>query len=346
MEYKIIEFKPKEVPDEFWDGYFEFIEANAKEMDPDDPLPDREALIQRQKADFPDFYVKRLLAITPDEKIIGWVGFGFAEETSSDYEENKHIAQLNIVIRKDHRRKGIGTDFLKIAVKEFQDSEKTVIEVGSDNEYGKAFLKHYGAEIAIEGAENRLEIADIDWDMMQEWIDEGPKRAPDVTIETFLDVCPDEILEEYSEMYTEALNMQPLGEIESRANIDGEARRKFEKRTKEMGQISYTMITREKNGRISGLTEIYYDAREGQKIFQGLTGVRPEFRGKGLGKWLKALMIVHVKENYSKVERIITGNAESNEAMLSINTRMGFKKYRGGESYKFKTEDLVKRLNL
>ena len=72
MEYKIVEFKPKEAPDEFWERYFEFTETNQKEMNPDDPLPDREGTIQRQKADFVDFYVKRLLAITPDDKIVGY----------------------------------------------------------------------------------------------------------------------------------------------------------------------------------------------------------------------------------------------------------------------------------
>ncbi|MCG3225658.1 MAG: GNAT family N-acetyltransferase [Candidatus Heimdallarchaeota archaeon] len=346
MEYKIVEFKPKEAPDEFWERYFEFTETNQKEMNPDDPLPDREGTIQRQKADFVDFYVKRLLAITPDDKIVGWAGFGFSEETSSDYEENKHIAQMNIVVLKDYRHKGIGTEFMKQAVKEIHTAEKTIIEVGSDHEAGRAFLKHYGAKMTIEGAENRLEMADVDWNMMQEWIKAGPKKAPEVTIETFLDFCPEDILDEYVEMYTEALNMQPMGEIESRANIDGEARRKFEKRTKDIGQTNYVMISREKDGRISGMTEIYFDPREGDRMFQGLTGVRPKFRGRGLGKWLKALMIVYIKENYPKVERIITGNAESNEAMLSINDRMGFKKYKGGEGYKFQTEDLVKRLNL
>ena len=35
MEYKIIEFEPKEVPDEFWEGYFEFTETNHMEMNPD-----------------------------------------------------------------------------------------------------------------------------------------------------------------------------------------------------------------------------------------------------------------------------------------------------------------------
>jgi len=346
MKFRIEEFNPKEVPNEFWEGYFEFTEANHKEMNPDDPLPSREGIIQRQKADFPDYHVKRYLAITPEDKIIGWAGFGASEETASDYEENKHIANLNIVVLEEYRRKGIGTEFLKLIAKEIQALNRTIIECGSDHEAGKAFLRHYGAEMVIEGAENRLEMKNVDWDLMQSWIDEGPKRAPDVRIETFLDECPEEIIDEYCEMYTEALNMQPLGEIESRANIDAEARRKGEKRTKEIGQTNYTMMTREKDGKISGMTEIFYDPREGHRMFQGLTGVRPEYRGRGLGKWLKALMIVHIRNNYPEVERIITGNAESNEAMLSINKRMGFKKYKGGEGYKFKVEELVKKLNL
>ncbi len=346
MEFKIKEYIPKEVPDDFWEGYFEFVESNWKETNPDDSLPNREGIIQRQKADIPDLIVKRWLVYTPEGKIVGWAGFGVSEETAAEYEENKHIANINLSVLKDYRRKGIGTELLKILVKEVQAHDRTTIELGTDQDSGKAFLEHYGAQLTIEGAENRLELEDVDWELMQKWIDEGPKRAPSVTIEEFQNVCPEEILDEFVEMYTEALNMQPLGETERRANIDRRSWRKLEKRNKETGQSAYAMYTREEDGSISGLTDIFYDPRNGDRLHQGLTGVRPKYRSRGLGKWLKAKMIFHIKENYPKVERIITGNAESNEAMLSINKRMGFKKYRGGDGYKFKTENLVEKLKV
>ena len=187
---------------------------------------------------------------------------------------------------------------------------------------------------------------DVDWNLMRSWVDEGPERAPGVTIEEFQNVCPEEIVNEYVEMYTEALNMQPLGESESRANIDAESWRKYESRNKETGVTGYAMYTREEDGSISGLTDIYYDPRDGHRINQGLTGVRPKYRGRGLGKWLKAKMILHIRDTYPEVERIVTGNAETNEAMLSINKRMGFKRYRGGDGYKFKTEELAKKLEM
>jgi len=345
MKFEIEEYNPKEVPDEFWEKYFEFMETNHKFHNQDDPLPNREAVIQRQKADIPNYYVKRMLAVTLENKIVGWAGFGSILDTSPEYEENKHLCQLNIAVLNDYQRKGIGTAFLKILVQEAQSLNKSVIETGADHDSGRSFLKKYGAEFTIEGAENRLELEDVDWKLMQSWVDEGEKRAKDVTIESFFE-CPEEILEEFAEMYTEALNMQPLGDTEHRSKIDGKFRRQIEKRNKDMGLVNYTLISREIDGRISGLTEILYDPRDGYRILQELTGVRPEFRGKGLGKRLKALMILYIRDTYPDVERLITGNAEANAPMLSINTRMGFKKYKGGEGYKFKVEDVAKRLGL
>ena len=345
MNYKIIEFNPKEAPDDFWEGYFEFNDANFRYHNPDDPLPNREAVIQRQKAGIPNFHVKRWLVFTPEDKIVGWAGFGAITETSSGYEENKHLCQLNIAVLPDFQRKGIGTSLLKVCVQEALSLNRTVIETFTNHDSGQAFLKKNGAEFTIEAAENRLELEDVDWDLMQSWVDEGLKRAEGVTIDSFYE-CPEEILDEFCEMYTEALNMAPQGDTEFRDNIDGNLRRQIEQRFRDTGHTNYTLLSREKDGRISGLTEIIYDPRDSYRIGQELTGVRPEFRGRGLGKWLKGKMILHIRDTYPDVQRIIAGNAEANAPMLSINERMGFKKYKGAEGYKFQTEELAKKLGI
>ena len=344
MEYDIIEFKPKEVPDKFWERFFRFSEACFKFHNPDDPLPNRDAIIQRHKSDSPHSYFKRFLAITPEEKIVGRSYFWGAAETSPEYEINKNLCFVGLEVLPDCWRQGIGTSLLKTLVKEAQTYGRTTLETGTNHDSGRAFLKKYGATLSIEGAENRLEMKDIDWNMMKSWVEEGRKRNEGASLESFVE-CPEEILDEFTGMYTEAINMAPQGDTEFRSNIDGKLRREYEKRNKEEGWINYTLISREKDGRISGMTEIYYDPRDGYKVHQELTGVRPEFRGRGRGKWLKAHMILYIKEIYPEVTRIITGNAESNKAMLSINERMGYKKYKGGDGYKFKIDDLVTRLN-
>jgi len=343
MNFRIEEFEPKKAPDDFWEDYFEFTEANFRYNNPDDPLPNREAVIQRQKADIPNYHVKRWLAFTPENKIIGWAGFGAVAESSSEYEENKHVSEGNIFALPDYHRKGIGTALLKVIVQEAQSLNRTVIEIGSSQDSGRAFLKKHGAVLTLEGAENRLELDDVDWDLMQSWIDEGPKRPEGVTIESFFDV-PEDILDEYCEVYKICGNMAPQGDMEYRANMAAKLRRELEQRFRDMGRKNFTLISREKDGRISGLTEIVYDSREDYQILQELTGVLPEFRGRGLGKWLKAQMVFHIRDNYPNAKMIITGNADVNAPMLSINERMGFKRHKGGQMYKFQTEELAKKL--
>ena len=59
--------------------------------------------------------------------------------------------------------------------------------------------------------------------------------------------------------------------------------------------------------------------------YQDDTGVDPEHRNKGLGRWLKAAMAKRFVSEFPDVTAIETGNAGSNEPMLNINIAMGFK---------------------
>ena len=345
MEFRIEEYKSKEQTEEFWDRLHEYEVEYYKFHDPNDPPPNKEALIQRHMADHTHSYNKFFAALTSEHKIIGNAWFWAPAETSPEYEQNKYICWVGLYVLHGYWRQGIGTDLLKTLTKEAQTYGRTTIQTGTNHDTGRAFLNKYGATFTIAGAESRLEMEDVDWNLMHSWIDEGKKGNEAVTFESFIE-CPEEILEEFCEMFTEAVNMAPQGESEFRTNIDGKLRREYEKQNRVEGWIHQTLISRERDGRISGMTEFYYDPREGYKLRQELTGVRPEFRGRGLGKWLKAYNIIHIRDTYPEVKRIITGNAIVNAPMLSINKRMGYKEYKSGEGYKFKIEDLVKKLGL
>ncbi|MCK5047090.1 MAG: hypothetical protein KAS22_10960, partial [Candidatus Heimdallarchaeota archaeon] len=110
--------------------------------------------------------------------------------------------------------------------------------------------------------------------------------------------------------------------------------------------INYTIISREYNGFISGITEIRYSRTDRpERIEQGLTGVLEEYRGRGLGKWLKAEMLMYIENHIPDARFLVTGNADHNAPMNSINERLGFKPYKNETSYKFRLTTAIKRMN-
>ena len=81
-----------------------------------------------------------------------------------------------------------------------------------------------------------------------------------------------------------------------------------------------------------------------RQVHQQLTAVRPEYRGRGIGKWIKATMLLHLRELYPDLKWISTDNAESNAPMLKINRALGFKPYLTGVEYQIARDQLEKKL--
>ena len=77
-----------------------------------------------------------------------------------------------------------------------------------------------------------------------------------------------------------------------------------------------------------------------------MTGVLKAERGRGLGKWLKAKMLHHIKATYPDATYIRTSYASVNDPMKSINDRIGFKEYARFNFYKLSIDDAKKYLDM
>ena len=98
------------------------------------------------------------------------------------------------------------------------------------------------------------------------------------------------------------------------------------------------------SGELAGFTEVVWNPYRPDILQQWGTGVKPKFRGQGLGRWLKATMLEKVLRERPSVRVIRTGNADTNAPMLKINYEMGFKPYKAFYVWEVETEQVARAL--
>lgn len=327
--YNIETFNPKEATDDLWNLYFDYYESYRLVEYPDEPLPSRdlekEEMINHNK--YYDVYRWIVFANEKKERIIGTGLLWHENSQSPGYEEVKDFTMFFITVDSNYRRKGLGSKLLEILTLKTIELNKKIMRLQTTNVSGMEFCKKIKGVVVAERAQNRLYIDEINWKMMDSWREEGKKKAFGVTLETFEEV-PEKDLEEYCKLYTDVFNIAPAEDIPGKFICTPERRRIDEQDVKDKKYSWITIVSREQTGELSGLTEIYYHHSNPEEVEQELTGVKTGKQKRGIGKWLKAEMLFLIKDNFPDAKYISTGNNDRNAPMLSINNRMGFKRYK------------------
>ncbi|HVF11618.1 MAG TPA: hypothetical protein VNA87_00885 [Actinomycetota bacterium] len=340
MQHEIVAFTPADASREQWRLLHDFRRNWHTETRPDDPFdPD-------------DVFEKSLLHKDPFSETVRWLSLAKGEPVgylrisrhtpaSPEYESNKHLVRASGEILPVFRRQGLGTTFAKMLHDLMEDWNTHVSTAWTDEEDGHSFLKALGAGAKYTEADNRLDLADVDWELMQSWVDDAATRSPGTKVLIFENRFPGELLEEYLPVYTEIHNDMPLEDLDKGAQIyDASRWSEINDWFTQVGAAHHTCIARDPDGQISALTDVVYQPATPRFIQQWATGVPKHHRGRGLGKAVKATMLLRLKELYPDARFILTGNANSNDPMLSINHAMGFRKHRDWVGYQFSSETL------
>lgn len=336
MNDQIKEFIPKDASPENWERYFEFVQKFNQELFPNDKSPDLENIKKGMLNPMLQYDTRYYYIMENEQSFAGVISIFWDTEQSPDYEKNKNIADLKLRVLQRCRRKGIGRKLFNFGMEQFKKNDRfKIVHTEAINDEGNQFAEKSGGTRGLESAINRLYLCDVNWDMVEMWNRDGNKHVQDVKIETFNKVSDSDI-ESFTKLYTEASRMMPWGDIEGDWTITVKSCREREKRLEKLDTVSTSMITREKNGDMSGLTETTYCHKDPDYIYQEMTGVTPKYRGRGLGKWLKAKMLLYIREHYPNVKYIETENADSNGPMLAINEKLGFKRVLSSITYKFR----------
>jgi mycothiol synthase len=296
------------------------LHAEATPDDPRRPLADEIAAVRHMPAT--DDGVM-LVARDAVGGIAGFSSCGWERVPGVD-----HLMWTGIEVLPDERRRGLGRLLLSrsAAIAEQQGLRLMIGRSRANVPSGAAFCQRFGAEQAMVGRENRLDLRAVDRELVARWVADGPVRAPGYRLEFVAGRTPSELIDRVAQVFN-VMNTAPRENMDiSDVAITPELVRSFEDARLSAGQQLWAYYAVEQSsGRFVGLTNIEIVPGTPDRVHVGDTGVDTAHRGHALGKWLKAAITERILAELPNVRWVITWNAGSNDAMLGINSQLGFR---------------------
>ena len=348
MSYKIIDIDPLNSPLELLYRYLDFAYNVHLEQNPKDPISNKDKRLQqlRDKVEGQK-RIHHIVIKEETQEVIAAIRLEYLTDKSNDFEKNKHILGVELSFLDEYGENVILQELVsKCGRLKKEIVHLTTIETWSTLERVWKFWENLGATYAHEELIIRLYLDEVDWNLMKQWLAKGHRISEEEGIELIqFQRCPDELIEKYVTLQNEILHLHPSGDSsweESKKSI--ESIRKVEQSREANGYDWQVIVSMEKNGELSGMTEIFFYPPTPFWIMQMYTAVIPKYQSRGVGKWLKAEMIHYINKNLPETLFLVTGNAEYNAPIQSINKRMGYKTHQIEKLYKIAIEDLSKNL--
>ncbi|HEU4541891.1 MAG TPA: GNAT family N-acetyltransferase [Jiangellaceae bacterium] len=246
--------------------------------------------------------------------------------------DNQRLATVEIAVRPDHRRRGIGTALLRVMEKEAADRGRTSLLVGvhgstSDKPSpGMYFAERHGFIRRITDI-MRVQRPPFQMERLTELEQEALRHAAGYELVTWHGRIPDEHIAEYARLAGRMSTDVPLGDLDYEPELwDEERVRLGEDRRIRMGRDWWCTVAVAPDRTLAGMTEIGLAVDSDHSAFQGDTIVDRPHRGHRLGLLLKIANLRALLADRPGVQAIWTWNAASNRHMISVNERLGYAK--------------------
>jgi GNAT superfamily N-acetyltransferase len=296
---------------------YDVLDAEDLPDDPPEPIEHRMLDLRRTFARFPT----HRWALTDNGQVVA------AAVTHYDVEENLENGFGRIAVHPSYRGRGHARRLAAPILDHLSAAGRTRVETWITNGHpAETLAENLGLKRALSERRSRLLIADLDVAMMSEWVDRASQRAGDYELQAMTSPFPEEHLEQFCEMMT-VMNTAPLEDyvMDDEHITAGDWRDIESEVMASRCQINNLTAVHRPSGAFVGYTQVKTQDLQPDLAWQWDTGVHPDHRNKGLGRWLKADMILRIIGDYPDVCRIDTENAASNQPMLNINLAMGFK---------------------
>jgi len=148
----------------------------------------------------------------------------------------------------------------------------------------------------------------------------------DYELRTFHDQVPDELLESYCYLSNQLALDAPSGDVEFEAEaMTPDLYLKHVARMRQSGRHQLTTLAITRPGEAVAVTDLAVPRKDKPKVQQWATLVRRDHRGHHLGAAVKLQNLLELQARYPERTEIHTTNEESNDTMIGINERLGFR---------------------
>jgi GNAT superfamily N-acetyltransferase len=276
---------------------------------PELPTPTMEATVARlSRRD------NRLLWLArQDRRLVGKVSVLLLDD-------NEHLAVVDVAVRPELRRQGVGTELLEFVLPRVRDRGCTVVEGGYvklDGDGGnwaraRGFREVHSTILQI------MELGEVD---RERW---ATDTAAGYELARWRGHVPDELVASYAEA-RRAIADAPSGDSTENAPEWTVARvRRTEAECRDQGIDLRTVVAVDARGAVVGLTEAEARPKDPSRLMQGDTAVVAAHRGHGLGVAMKAELLRWFTADYDGLKQVWTRTAAVNKHMADVNHRLGF----------------------
>lgn len=344
---KIIKLDREFKESTLFDDFYNYRRQSWAELDPDKTNLGLEDYRNIFLEDDNKVYETKFYGCLYDGKFVGNLWLNSIRQEYDAPAVEKETGFFQCYVAKEQRRKGIGTALLKKVTECAKEWGIKKLKCGGCSfEPAKDFCRHFGGVSISKDIERRFHFKDTPLDLVESFSKPTDKNS-DFTIE-FSNGIPqnrkDEFIRLLASLYAEACDFME----DSPHDVDFYIKeiKEEEKNANPGKEIQIKATARTKEGEIVGLTNISIEKLLPNIAYQAITGVRKDFRGRGLALRLKAEMALHIRNNYPQVECITTYTNSENKWMAQINERMGFKIHEQSEMFAFDVEELGKKLGV
>jgi GNAT superfamily N-acetyltransferase len=246
--------------------------------------------------------------------------------------DNTDKAAFTLNVDVPERRRGIGRALAQRLEQTAKDDDRSLILADArlpfDDREGHAyrrFAEACGYELSNYEVVRHLPLPVHD-EQIQQWIDEAAPRHRGYTIETFVGAVPDDLVESLCLLLGQLAVDAPTGAVDFEEEaVTPQRYAEMVATTAAMGRARYETVALTPDRQVVAQSTLAMSLEESTKVYQWGTFVHREHRGHRLGLATKAVNLRSVQAARGDLTLITTQNGETNDYMVAINERMGFR---------------------